>query len=244
MSVSALLTVPDIAANTVRVFTMDLDGSMPIPGSIISPGSGDVGTPFPLGTRFEIGTVEVPPCPLPVDYLISATVIPPKESPDMSTKASELRDKARRRKYEAQVLLREAREIERAEEIASRPKMPAISMDGSRVVLFEKYQSGRSYSYAALGWRVGNMADASVRWVVTGNDGVVRHNWPSLLNFIGKSNWASIRSVTATSPLMAPEDVPPASELMGAFGRPFASKADDCEERPVFGDDPYYGHDH
>lgn len=216
MSVSALLTVPDITTNTVRVFTMDLDGSRPIPGALIG---SMTGTPFPDGTRFEIGTVEVPPCPLPVDYLISAAAIPPKESPDMSTKASELREKARQRKHEAQVLLREAREVERAEEIASRPPMPAISPDGSRVVLFEKYQSGRNYAYAALGWRVGNMADASVRWVVTGSDGDTRHNWASLLNFIGKANWATLRAVTSSSPLLAPGTEPPAAEKVGRYGQ-------------------------
>lgn len=155
-----------------------------------------------------------------------------------SERARELRERAKQAETQAKVLRQGAAEIERSIEEASRPKMPSIGVGSSRTVLFEKYQSGRNYAYAALGWRVGTMNDASVRWVVTGSDGQVRHNWKSLLNFIGKANWSTLRVVTGTSPLVAPGDEPAVAETMGPYGRILREEhcADVDDYVPAFGD--------
>lgn len=135
----------------------------------------------------------------------------------MST-AAELRREAAESAARAKRLRVEAAEIERAERLARTPRMPHIPDGEHRVVLFEKLMSGRSYGFAAVGWRIGGQ----VRWTVTGNDGEYRHNWAGLLAYVGETNWSTIRLVTGTSPLLAPGDEPAASEKMGPFGKPYA----------------------
>lgn len=131
----------------------------------------------------------------------------------MST-AAQLREEARRAAKIADELAEEARAAERAEEEARRPKMPEVDADLHPVVVFERYQGGHSYNYAAVGWREGR----SVRWAITGNNSQ-RFNWPGLLNFIGESNWGTLRHVVTTVPLLAPGGEPPVAETMGRYGR-------------------------
>ena len=95
---------------------------------------------------------------------------------------------------QAAQLLAQAGEAERAEaralmlaREAARPQMPEVTDDQPVVVGFGKYQSGREYAFAALGFREGR----SVRWVVTGSE-TRRFNWPGLLEFIGEANWPTL----------------------------------------------------
>lgn len=131
----------------------------------------------------------------------------------MST-ASQLREEAARARKIADELNRQAVHAQIAEEEARRPKMPMVDADNTPVIVFERYQSGRSYNYAAIGWREGR----SVRWAVTGSENR-RFNWPGLLRFIGESNWATLRHVVTTVPLITPEAEPPVAETMGNYGR-------------------------
>ncbi|AGT12991.1 hypothetical protein KAYACHO_87 [Mycobacterium phage KayaCho] len=125
-------------------------------------------------------------------------------------------------RQEAARLLELAGERERAEarallmaREAARPKMPEVGADDRPVVYFTKYQAGREYSYAALGWREGR----SVRWVVTGSE-TRRFNWPGLLEFIGEANWPSLVHMTGGDHLGPPPGAePPTAEVMGRFGR-------------------------
>ncbi|AKY02803.1 hypothetical protein AVV09_gp90 [Mycobacterium phage BrownCNA] len=106
-----------------------------------------------------------------------------------------------------------AEELRRREE--RRPKMPPVHEGESAVVIFTKYQAGREYHYAAVGWRQGR----SVRWAVTGNT-TDRLNWPGLLQFIGEGNWPSLRVVTDTENIgPSPDEEEPVAERMGAYGR-------------------------
>lgn len=144
----------------------------------------------------------------------------------MNNVARGLREEAAEATARAKQLRAEAAEIERAEREAAQPKEPAMASGEHRVVLFEKYMSGCNYGFAALGWRIDNQT----RWTVTGSDGVVRHNWKSLLNFIGEANWSTLRMVTGTSPLLAPGAEPAASERMGPFGRPYEDHIADISD--------------
>jgi hypothetical protein len=132
----------------------------------------------------------------------------------MSTSA-ELDAQARKARAIADELAAQALAARRAELEASRPKMPEVdAADSTPVVVFSKYQSGREYHFAAIGWRQGR----SVRWAVTGEE-TDRFNWPGLLNFIGEANWGTLRHVVTTVPLLPPGAEPPVAEKMGAFGR-------------------------
>lgn len=141
----------------------------------------------------------------------------------MNNVARGLREEAVEATARAKQLRAEAAEIERAEREAAKPKEPAIASGEHRVVLFEKYMSGRSYGFAAIGWR----GNSQTRWTVTGSDGEYRHTWAGLLSYIGEANWSTLRMVTGTSPLLAPGAEPAASERMGPFGRPYESTAAD-----------------
>ncbi|AHK12041.1 hypothetical protein Hosp_087 [Mycobacterium phage Hosp] len=122
---------------------------------------------------------------------------------------------------EAARLLEAAGEAERAEaralllaREAARPKMPEVG-EGPAYVVFRRYQAGREYAYAAVGWREGR----SVRWAVTGAE-TRRFNWPGLLEFIGEANWSTLWTVTAADRLgPEPGAEPPTAEVMGRFGR-------------------------
>jgi hypothetical protein len=130
------------------------------------------------------------------------------------TTAAELDAQARTARRVADELAQQALEARRAEEEARKPKMPVVDADATPVVVFSRYQSGREYAYAAIGWRVGR----SVRWAVTGHN-TQRFNWPGLLNFIGESNWATLRHVVTTVPLLPEGEEPPVAETMGSYGR-------------------------
>ena len=138
---------------------------------------------------------------------------------------SQLMSAAALRSQAAQ-LLEEATRIDRlvaAEELRRReerkPKQPDVvpSLNGmpTAVVVFTKYQSGRLYGYAAVGWRVGN----AVRWTVTGQN-TDRMNWPGLLQFIGEANWPSLHVVSGLDRIGPdPEDEAPVAEVMGDYGQ-------------------------
>jgi hypothetical protein len=136
--------------------------------------------------------------------------------------AAELRRRAQEARQEADRLAREANAAQQAELAASRPQMPSVGGVGDRaIVSFTRYQSGREYNYAALGWRLGN----SVRWVVTGSE-TRRFNWPGLLDFIGEANWPSLHLMAEhrlLGPLPGAE--PAVAETMGAFGRVLGTSA-------------------
>ena len=130
--------------------------------------------------------------------------------------AEEMAEEARRLRVQANELGRQANLARQREIAASRPQEPAIGGIGDRaIVSFVKYQGGREYNYAAIGWRVGN----SVRWAVTGQT-TDRLNWPGLLQFIGAANWGSLHSMTEDQLLgPLPGSEPPVREVMGSFGR-------------------------
>lgn len=116
----------------------------------------------------------------------------------------------------AKDLAQQAAAARRAEIEASRPQMPDVGGEGDRaIVCFTKYQSGREYNYAAIGWRQGR----SVRWAVTGQT-TDRMNWPGLLSFIGEANWPSLHSMTEDRLLgPLPGQEAPVRERMGSYGR-------------------------
>lgn len=132
----------------------------------------------------------------------------------VTSSAAELRRQAAQAREIADQLARDAAAAAVAEREASRPKMPQI-MDGAPTcVTFTKYQAGREYAYAAVGWRTGR----SIRWAVTGST-TDRFNWPGLLDFIGEANWSTLRVVTDQEYVLSPEAEPPAAEKMGSYGR-------------------------
>lgn len=149
----------------------------------------------------------------------------------MNETARELREQATMLSREHARLLKQAKDIEQAEIDAARPKMPTVLTDAPAYVIFTKYQSGRVYTFAAVGWRVDMRTD--VRWAVTGSE-TRRFNWRGLLEWIGETNWASVHVVTESLPLIDPDDSPPAAESMGSFGR-VASVARLRGEPPVEG---------
>ncbi|AYD82074.1 hypothetical protein I5G60_gp82 [Mycobacterium phage Saguaro] len=127
--------------------------------------------------------------------------------------AAQLREEARKAREIADQLATAARDATAAEAAARRPKEPTPG-DEPEYVVFRRYTSGREYHYAAVGWRIGN----TVRWAVTGQE-TRRFNWAGLLEFIGETNWNSIRVVTDTLAVLPPGAEPPAAEYMGAFGK-------------------------
>jgi hypothetical protein len=134
--------------------------------------------------------------------------------------AAELRARAREAAAEASRLTREADAATAAERAASRPQMPPVGGTGDRaIVCFTRYQSGREYNYAALGWQLGR----SVRWAVTGRRR--RFNWAGLLDFIGEANWGSLHlmhEARLLGPLPGAE--PAVAERMGSFGKVLATE--------------------
>ncbi|AKF14351.1 hypothetical protein SEA_VINCENZO_89 [Mycobacterium phage Vincenzo] len=123
---------------------------------------------------------------------------------------------------QAAAMLEEAARIDRlvaAEELRRReerkPKQPDLGDAGSVAVTFTKYQAGREYAYAAVGWRVGQ----STRWTVTGQN-TDRLNWPGLLQFIGEANWPSLHVVVGLKRIGPdPAEEEPVAERMGSYGR-------------------------
>lgn len=137
------------------------------------------------------------------------------EAPVNPIRANDLRRQAAQMLEEATRIDRlvAAEELRRREE--RRPKMPPVDEGNGAVVMFTKYQAGREYHYAAVGWRQGH----SVRWAVTGNT-TDRLNWPGLLQFIGEANWPSLRVVIDTTRIGPdPDEEAPVAERMGAYGR-------------------------
>ena len=129
--------------------------------------------------------------------------------------ALELQQMADELARQAQEMATKAAKVRQAEAEALRPKMPLI-LEGRQfwaVVSFSKYQSGREYHYAAIGWREGR----SIRWAVTGQESR-RFNWSGLLEFIGAANWHTVRRMHEGEAL-GPNIEPPVAERMGAFGR-------------------------
>lgn len=136
----------------------------------------------------------------------------------MTETAQELRERAAEAVAHATRLREEALAIERAERAARTPKMPTVEFDDAATITFTKVHKGRIYHYSAVGWRLGNLSDHAVRWAVTGSEDR-RFNWPGLLAWIGETNWLSIKIVTEATPILDPDDEPPAAETMGSFGR-------------------------
>lgn len=135
----------------------------------------------------------------------------------------------------ARAMLADAARLDRQEaldrhraRLARRPVMPEIVNPGdSAVVVFNRYQSGKDYGYAAHGWREGS----AVRWVVTGQN-TERFNWPGLLEWIGEANWHSLHVVTDVKRIGPdPEDDTPLREVMGKYGR--------VERTEALGVDPF-----
>jgi len=146
--------------------------------------------------------------------------------------ATELRRQAEKARAIADELASQAAAAAIAEREAARPKMPNIADNAPTYITFERYQAGRNYGYAAVGWRSGR----SVRWAVTGSE-TRRFNWPGLLDFIGESNWATMRVVTDQDYIVTPGGEPPVAETMGRYGR--VTSVDTVS--PFVGDGPYGG---
>lgn len=135
--------------------------------------------------------------------------------------ASELIESALHAEAIAASLREQAVQMQIAAEIARRPKMPDCS-EGARYVTWSKYQSGREYAFAAVGWVVpasrGHMRAERTYWAVTGEESG-RHNWAALLKIIGEENWSTLHVVeTQTRIGPDPQDEPPVSMSMGSFG--------------------------
>lgn len=130
--------------------------------------------------------------------------------------------RARDLREQAAAMLEEAGRIDRLvaqEELRRReerrPKCPHVGDGEHAVVSFTKYQAGREYAYAAVGWRVGR----ALRWTVTGQN-TDRLNWPGLLQFIGEANWPSLYLMTPGERLGPDaDDEEPVAERMGSYGR-------------------------
>lgn len=95
------------------------------------------------------------------------------------------------------------------------------------VVSFSKYQSGRLYNYAAVGWVAAHVDEIAappaghkvVRWAVTGME-TRRMNWAGLLDFIGEANWPTLYLMTEDKLLgPLPGEEGPIAEVMGNYGR-------------------------
>lgn len=145
--------------------------------------------------------------------------------------AAQLRTQAAKMMEEAASIDRAvaAEELRRREE--RRPKCPAVEVGEKVIVGFTKYQSGREYGYAAVGWRVGS----AVRWTVTGQN-TDRMNWTGLLTFIGEANWPSLYMFTAIEKLGPnADDEAPVAERMGSYGRVLGTSSMDHASGGVVG---------
>ena len=142
--------------------------------------------------------------------------------------AASVAEEAARARAIADDLARQAAELSRAEKLARTPREPELEPGLPQFVMFTKYQSGRVYSYAAVGWTAEVARSAAAarrgdvrlqnRWAVTGQEDR-RFNWPGLLKFVGEANWASLRLFTDAEPLLAPGQEPEVAEVVGRFGR-------------------------
>ncbi|AEJ95762.1 hypothetical protein FDI64_gp88 [Mycobacterium phage Zemanar] len=162
------------------------------------------------GIRYPATTTKEDPMSNEGEKAVAAEAAPvnPIRANDLRRQAAQMLEEATRIDR-----LVAAEELRRREE--RRPKMPPVHEGESAVVIFTKYQAGREYHYAAVGWRQGR----SVRWAVTGNT-TDRLNWPGLLQFIGEGNWPSLRVVTDTENIgPSPDEEEPMAERMGSFGR-------------------------
>lgn len=145
------------------------------------------------------------------------------------TDPDEMRAEARRLMRKAAALEREAAERARRELEARKPEEPDLS-EGPVTVTFNRYLSGRVYTHAAVGWRVGTRMS---RWVITSSAPADngRYTWNGLLNFIGEANWVTLAKVTEVEPLITSEDAPAAKETVGPYGTVLSTE-------PV---EPYHG---
>ena len=135
--------------------------------------------------------------------------------------ATELFAAAAETEQSARLLRAAAHQAAAAEREASRPQQPLI-LEGpqfSAVVGFRRYQGGREYHYAAIGWRDGR----SIRWAVTGQESR-RFNWSGLLEFIGAANWHTLHRLHEGDSLFTVAAEPPAAERMGKYGRVLATE--------------------
>lgn len=128
--------------------------------------------------------------------------------------AAQLRQQAADARRIAVELAQQAQAAAAAELEASRPREPVISDEDCPVVYFTRYQSGREYHYAAVGWRQGQHR----RWAVTGAE-TRRFNWSGLLAFVGEANWPTLVQMTGGAHLLPAGAEPPVAERMGPFGR-------------------------
>jgi hypothetical protein len=131
--------------------------------------------------------------------------------------AAQLYAEARQAQRIAEELVHQAVTAAQAEHEARQPKMPEVTADQPVFLSFAKYTGGRSYNYAAVGWKQGGQ---HVRWAVTGTE-TRRFNWLGLLQFIGEANWHTLvhrdggKGIGPTAPA---EEVPVA-ERIGSYGR-------------------------
>lgn len=142
--------------------------------------------------------------------------------------AAALQEEANAAARIAAELANQAAAARRAEIEASKPRQPVVTPDDTVVLYFEKYQSGRAYGFAAIGFAVPVARSAAaaargdvrhhVRWAVTGEE-TRRFNWAGLLQFVGEANWATLVTMTGGTHLLPPGAEPPVAERMGPFGR-------------------------
>lgn len=132
--------------------------------------------------------------------------------------AAQLQREAEQAARIAAELSEQAAAARRAELEASRPKEPAVEAGLPEFVMFSRYQSGRVYTYAAVGWQEGRGRTKVTRWAVTGSE-TRRFNWPGLLNFIGEANWHTLYQFTDSRLLLPAGAEPPVAEEMARYGR-------------------------
>lgn len=130
--------------------------------------------------------------------------------------ALELQQMADELARQAAEMATRAAKARQAEEAARRPQEPLVLENLPEFVMFQRYDSGRVYTYAAVGWNPGK-GNAN-RWAVTGQESR-RFNWNGLLNFIGEANWGTLYQFTDTVALVPAKDAPPVAERMGKYGR-------------------------
>lgn len=129
------------------------------------------------------------------------------------SRSNALREQAAALLAEAGHLDRAKAEAEIAAREAAKPVEPEVTVDQPAFVTFRKYLSGREYTYAAVGWRVGR----SVRWAITSRP-AERANWPALLQFIGEANWPTLRTLVEGDQITGTGGAGPVVEQMGAYG--------------------------
>lgn len=138
--------------------------------------------------------------------------------------AASLREEAAKARQIADELARQATVAARLEKEAATPREPEVEPGLPEFVMFSRYESGRVYTYAAIGWVEGRGRTRITRWAVTGSE-TRRFNWPGLLAFIGEGNWSTLYQFTDTVALRAPGGEPPVAERMGRYGRVLGTEA-------------------